>query len=112
MITNVSSLRLAQTQDPFSQFSVEFGDAIQPPAELGDGPEAPTFGKVLEQALGEVNAAQHDSANLTFQFATGKPVDIHTMMIAAAKADVLLQLTSAVVSKTATGVNQLLQTQV
>ncbi|MFP5502572.1 MAG: flagellar hook-basal body complex protein FliE [Candidatus Sericytochromatia bacterium] len=112
MINNVSSVRLNPVGDPFEAFSVEFGEMLQAPVQGIEGVERANFGEVLNQALQEVNTAQYESSGLTFDFATGKPVDIHTVMIAAAKADVLLQLTSAVVSKTAAGVNQLLNTQV
>ena len=44
--------------------------------------------------------------------ATGKPVDVHTLMIQVAKADTAMQITSAVASKVATGLNSLLQTQI
>ena len=113
MIQSVNHLRAAAPADPFQAFEVEFGQGLQAPGvEFGQAVEGPSFGEVLKGALDEVSAQHSKAGQITFDFATGKPVDIHSMMIEVAKADVMIQLTSAVVTKTATGVNQLLQTQV
>lgn len=115
MIQNVGGvgrLSSAQAADPFQAFSVEFGDALQAPQFQDPGVEAPSFGDVLLDALNDVSAQQRHAEKTAFDFATGKPVDVHTMMIEMAKADVLVQVTSTVVSKTAQGVNTLLQTQI
>lgn len=112
-VGGVNRLSSAQAADPFQAFSVEFGDALQAPQfQATPGVEAPSFGDVLLDALNDVSAQQRNAEKTAFDFATGKPVDVHTMMIEMAKADVLVQVTSTVVSKTATGINTLLQTQV
>jgi flagellar hook-basal body complex protein FliE len=67
---------------------------------------------VLKHALQSVEAEKAKAESIALDFATGKPIDIHTMMIQVAKADVMMQVTSGVVSKSATSLNQLLQTQV
>lgn len=114
MIQNVSHLRAAKIADPFEQFSVEFGDHLSKTSPVApiEGAEGPNFGDLVKEALAEVGRIEEDASKKTFDFATGKPVDIHQMMIAAAKADVTLQLTSAVITKTASGINTLMQTQV
>lgn len=115
MIQNVSSLRAGMVSDPFEQFSVEFGTQLSKtpslnPAEMTS--DGSTFGDLVGRALDEIGSLERDSAQKTFDFATGKPVDIHQMMIASAKVDVTLQLASAVITKSASGINTLLQTQV
>lgn len=115
MIENVTSLRAGKISDPFEQFSVEFGTKLQQAPGLAPAdttPDGSTFGDMVSKALGEIGKLEEDAAKKTFDFATGKPVDIHQMMIAAAKVDVTMQLASAVISKTAQGVNTLMQTQV
>jgi flagellar hook-basal body complex protein FliE len=113
MIQNVSHMRTAKVADPFEQFSVEFGDRLTQTSPVAPmSPEGPNFGELVKDALAEVGRLEEDAAQKTFDFATGKPVDIHQMMIASAKADVTLQLTSAVISKTSQGINTLMQTQV
>jgi flagellar hook-basal body complex protein FliE len=114
MITNVNQLRAVAATDPFQQFDVEFQSAVKAPKGLDavEGAGAPSFGDALAHALEEVSAQEHKAQQTAFDFATGKPVDVHTMMIEMAKADVLVQVTSSVVSKTAQGINQLLQTQI
>ncbi len=112
-INSISRLKGAGAADPFEQFNVEFGSALSGPQALsGASVQGPSFLDVLNNAIHEVQKSKNDAEQITFDFATGKPIDIHTMMIAVAKADVAMQLTSAVVSKTATSVNQLLQTQI
>ena len=102
--------------DPFSAFNVEFNHFIPPldaPQALS-GPDAHglSFGDILKNAVDEVQSDKNAAEKLTFDYATGKPVDVHQVMIAVAKASVEVQVTSTIVSKAANGINQLLQTQV
>lgn len=106
----------APKADPFNVFDVEFSKFGQAhkvnPTGQTDAAEGPTFMEVLEGAINDVQKVKSESEQITFDYAMGKPIDVHTMMIATAKADIAMQLTSSVVSKTATSVNQLLQTQI
>jgi len=113
-INSISHLKGASSADPFSQFDVEFKSMLKGPQAMPgiEGATEPNFGEVLMGAIEEVQKTKDHAEQISLDFAAGKPVDIHTMMIAVAKADVMMQLTSAVVSKTATSVNQLLQTQI
>jgi len=101
--------------DPMSAFDREFdtfGKLPKVAAPTETGTEGPSFMEVLHGAINEVQHTKNEAEQISFDYATGKPIDVHTMMIAVAKADIAMQLTSAVVSKTATSVNQLLQTQI
>jgi flagellar hook-basal body complex protein FliE len=112
-INSLNQLRATRPADPFQQFDVEFNTAITPPKGLEDvNATGPSFGEVLMDALNDVSSQQMKAEKTAFDFATGKPVDVHSMMIEMAKADVMVQVTSSVVSKTAQGINQLLQTQI
>lgn len=113
-INSLNQLRATRPVDPFQQFSVEFSDAVPPlkGVEAPDAAQGSTFGEVLMNALDDVSAQEAKADKTAFDFATGKPVDVHTMMIEMAKADVMVQVASSVVSKTAQGINQLLQTQI
>ena len=123
----IQGIRNTTTPDPFKQFDVDFSrpiegvsaktkiDGLVPLDGMAGATEAiegPTFGAVLHDALKSVEAEKAKAEALTLDFATGKPVDIHQMMIQVAKADVEMQVTSAVVSKSATALSQLLQIQV
>ena len=58
------------------------------------------FGKMLVDALQEVNGAQSDSTSLQQDFLTGrKDVDLHDVMIGQEKASTAMQLTMAVRNK-------------
>ena len=98
--------------DPFKAFEVEFDGFQAAPIDGTAAVAESSFADTLKHALQEVDASKSVAEQLTLDFATGKPVDVHTMMIAVAKSDVMMQLASSVVSKTATGINQLLQTQI
>ncbi len=125
MIQGINSNRPSPL-DAFKAFDVQFGSPLEGatkstqldglvPLDGMDGTEpgaSPSFGEVLQDALESVQTEKAKAESLTLDFATGKPVDIHTMMIQVAKADVMMQVTSAVVSKSATSLNQLLQTQI
>jgi flagellar hook-basal body complex protein FliE len=108
--------------DPFKAFDVRFGQSLvqslefpqlkkMNPVEMG-GEDTKDFMNLVSEALGEVSASKNKADAMAFDYATGGKVDVHNLMIQAAQADVLMQLTSSVVSKTAQGLNQLLQTQV
>lgn len=126
MIQGVNNIRTSPI-DAFRDFDAQFAMPIDglggatpkldglAPLDSLDGTEpgaSPSFGQVLHDALKSVEQEKAKAEALTLDFATGKPVDIHTMMIQVAKSDVMMQVTSAVVSKSATSLNQLLQTQI
>ena len=62
-------------------------------------PSGPSFGQMLEGALGKVNALQDHSAQMTQAFARGKISDVHSVMIASEQATVALQLTTQIRNK-------------
>jgi flagellar hook-basal body complex protein FliE len=106
---------VAPKADPFGMFDIEFQKAGKIPktqAVDNGNVDGPSFMEVLHGAINDVQHMKNESEQISFDYAMGKPIDVHTMMIAVAKADIAMQLTSAVVSKTATSVNQLLQTQI
>ncbi len=57
------------------------------------------FGKVLMDALGEVNASQAQARELQNALMTGQPVEYHDLMIAMERASVSMQLTMQVRNK-------------
>ncbi len=86
----------AQTQ----AFSRPQGIAAQDIAELksstglkvGDGPEAPGFGELLEQAVNKVNETQKAAGAMQKDYELGAPnVDITDVMVASQKASVSFQ---------------------
>jgi flagellar hook-basal body complex protein FliE len=58
-----------------------------------------SFGQWLQSAIGDVNAAQNRSDDLTTRFASGEPLDVHQVMIASQEASVSLQLATEVRNK-------------
>lgn len=58
-----------------------------------------SFGELMRQKLVEVNNLQLRSDELTKEMLTGKPVDLHQVMIAAEQAGLALQLTVQVRNK-------------
>ncbi|RYG24948.1 flagellar hook-basal body complex protein FliE [bacterium] len=66
-----------------------------PPSQGGED-----FGKMLVNALEEVNGSQNEAKTIQQDFLTGrKPVEIHEVMIAQEKASTTMQLTLAVRNK-------------
>ena len=73
----------------------DFGVAVKAPSVGGED-----FGKMLVDALGEVNGAQSDAKGLQQDLLSGRrDVDIHEVMIAQEKASTAMQLTMAVRNK-------------
>ncbi|MDS1029523.1 flagellar hook-basal body complex protein FliE [Bacillota bacterium LX-D] len=57
------------------------------------------FAQVLQDKLNEVNELQLEADNLTQQYLTGGPVELHNVMLAGEKATLALQLTVQVRNK-------------
>lgn len=73
----------------------DFGGVVKAPSVGGED-----FGKMLVDALGEVNGAQSDAKGLQQDLLSGRrDVDIHEVMIAQEKASTAMQLTMAVRNK-------------
>ncbi len=78
------------------------------PAQTSDAsdtlPEAstsagPSFGQMLQSALGQVSGLQDHAGQMTTAFAQGKTGDIHSVMIASEQATMALQLTTQIRNK-------------
>lgn len=76
-------------------------------AGLGDGlidsdaapASGPSFGQMLQGALGQANTLQEHSNQMSQAFAQGKISDVHSVMIASEQATVALQLTAQIRNK-------------
>ena len=84
-------------------------NVIAAPAQLTQSPELATpttveepsqdFGKMLMDALKEVNKTQVDSQHLQNDFMAGRPGEFHDLMISMEKASTAMQLTLQVRNK-------------
>ncbi|MEI6511645.1 MAG: flagellar hook-basal body complex protein FliE [bacterium] len=57
------------------------------------------FGQMLSNVLEQINGAQQKSAAMVTDFAKGKPVELHQVMLAMERANTALQLTVQVRNK-------------
>ena len=64
-----------------------------------DASTGPSFGQMLQSALGQVSGLQDHAAQMTTAFAYGKTGDIHSVMIASEQATMALQLTTQIRNK-------------
>jgi flagellar hook-basal body complex protein FliE len=87
--------------------SIQSADTSANPT--GDGT---SFGKYLSDALNQVNQAIVDSQNLSEQLAAGQVNDLHTVMIAAQKATLELQLATQVRDKVISAYQDVMRMQV
>ena len=58
-----------------------------------------SFGEFLGEAIGSVNRLQLDAESAAASLALGEIQDVHTVMVATAKADLALQLTLQIRNK-------------
>ncbi|MBI2266776.1 MAG: flagellar hook-basal body complex protein FliE [Armatimonadetes bacterium] len=72
---------------------------------------ASSFSGMLMQALNNANDALIDSGKMNAQMAVGKLQNIHTASVAGMKAEVMLKLTTQIVTKVASACSQLFQMQ-
>ena len=61
--------------------------------------DAPSFGQMLQGALGQTSALQDHAAQMAQAFARGQVSDVHSVMIASEQATMALQLTTQVRNK-------------
>ncbi len=59
----------------------------------------PSFGEMLQSALGQVSTLQTHAGQMATAFAQGKTGDIHSVMIASEQATLALQLTTQIRNK-------------
>ncbi len=74
--------------------------------------EADSFGSVLAQSMNKVNATIDESIKSTDGLLSGDMDSLHQMTIAGAKAEIMMKLTTSVVSKMAQATTQLFQMQI
>ena len=70
----------------------------------------PSFGQMLQSALGQVSGLQDHAAQMTTAFAQGKTGDIHSVMIASEQATMALQLTTQIRNKAVEAYQAIMQT--
>ncbi|WP_456399093.1 flagellar hook-basal body complex protein FliE [Mesoaciditoga sp.] len=70
------------------------------------------FKKILESAINKVNDTVSNAEKLSNDFATGKTSDIHSVIIAAEKADIMLQLTNEVKNKIVEAYREIMRMQI
>lgn len=73
---------------------------------------AHSFGKMLENAIGEVNKAQINAGDMSTRFAAGEPLDVHQVMIAGQEAGVMLNMAMQVRNKLVEGYQEIMRVNV
>ncbi len=79
--------------------SPSIANVAQPPTAQAPEQGSEDFGKMLMDAIKEVNASQNDSTKLQQSFMAGQPVEFHDLMIAMERANTTMQLTLQVRNK-------------
>lgn len=78
----------------------------------GSDSSGTSFADYLKNAIGNVNDTISQAQNLQQQLATGQIDDIHSVMIAAEKADLSLQFTLAIRNKVMDAYTEIMRMQV
>lgn len=71
-----------------------------------------SFADMLKQGLGQVNSLQLESDSLSARFAAGETDNIHEVLIAGQKAEVALQLATAIRSKILDAYQEIMRMQI
>ena len=82
---------------------VQSGEGLALPLPSTGGTDAtqdsPSFGKMLSNAISEVNQAQNHAGDLATRFAAGEPLDVHQVMVASQEATISLNMAVQVRNK-------------
>ena len=71
-----------------------------------------SFADMLKEGLGQVNGLQLTSDDLSAKFAAGETDNIHDVLIAGQKADIALQLATAIRSKILDAYQEIMRMQI
>ncbi|PRX20165.1 flagellar hook-basal body complex protein FliE [Orenia metallireducens] len=72
----------------------------------------PTFSQSLKNSLAKVNHLQHQSNQADIDLALGRAENIHNVMIAAAKAKISLELTTAITTRCIDAYQEIMSMQI
>lgn len=67
--------------------------------EVGPGKALESFGQLLNDHLNQLNELDEQAETLQMDYAVGKPVELHNVMIAESKADLAMELTMQIRNK-------------
>ena len=85
---------------------------LGPQSPAAPGPPVQGFGRMLEEALGDVNQQHLDADRAVADLVSGKSQDVHNVMIATQKADVGFQLLMQVRNKVVSAYETIMRMQI
>ena len=109
--STLSSLPAAASTDLFApaKASSSSADSLFGTSDASSS-STPSFGQMLQSALGQVSGLQDHAAQMATSFAQGKTSDIHSVMIASEQATMALQLTTQIRNKAVEAYQAIMQT--
>ncbi len=108
---------IAAAGGPVSEWAVPRVEALGPEAQVeagaaADEPSGTSFGEVLAKSVGELQQLQVDAADQAQQLATGQTSDVTSVVMAAERAQLSMQLASTIRTKATEALQDVLRTQV
>jgi len=107
-IGSIPKLSIDRVQNPFQMGQIT---KMQPNLEALDGAEKPSFQNVLSHAVQNVNDTVTAPDTLMHDALTTGSVDVHDLMIANSKAELLVSITTQVATKVVQAYDKILQIQ-
>lgn len=103
----------AATGDLQTEMPLSFEKGTELPGiDAAQPTQSNSFAQLLTQAIDTVNAQDHKAAITAFDYATGKSIDTHTVMIEMAKAQAEIHIAASVATKAASGLQTLFNLQI
>ena len=102
----IESVGAAQAARAFQQVGPDRGSV-----RIGLGGDTPSFGEVLEKALGDVSALEHKRDDAIGAFLAGEPIEIHEVMAAAEEAGIALDMLIEIRNKLTEAYRSVIQMQ-
>ena len=85
---------------------------LTPAGESESAADQPSFGKIIEQSIAEVNQMQREADDAVQDLNTGRNKDIHGTLIALEKADISFQLLMQVRNKIIAAYQEIMRMQI
>lgn len=98
-----SSLQIAPQADP---------SKVDPGLAGVEGPQPQSFGNMVKEFAGDVNALQFEAGHAIDQFVSGEATDVHQVMVAVQQAGIAMDLMLEIRNRALEGYQELIRMQV
>lgn len=112
MTMSINAIRDFTGVGETSSSNIRIAPQADPALTETEGPQPQSFGDMMKEFVGDVNALQFEAAHHIEQFITGEATDVHQVMVATQQAGIAMDLMLEVRNRALEGYQELIRMQV